>query len=158
MLPFEEWVPERTLLTRDATFSHLLYILVLRSRSLLFLFGFFAFLMPFLPIFREIPVDLFFFEVSKVCFIFSEMLHSTSYSALLSSYTAEIPGGKIGKRKVNLWKGPEHLVFIVTDKLRCITFNKNFDVFSHLWGKKKKAKSGIFSIEGQLYLLIILKM
>lgn len=64
------------------------------------------------------------------------MLHSTSYSALLSSYTAEIPGGKIDKIKVNSLKGPEHSVFIVTDKLRCITFNKNFDVFS--MGKKKK--------------------
>lgn len=53
--------------------------------------------MPFLPVFKEMPLDLFFFEVSKVCFIFSEILHSTSYSALLRSYTAEIPGGKTNK-------------------------------------------------------------
>lgn len=97
------------------------------------------------------PLDLFFFEVSNVCFIFSEMLHSTSYSALLSSYTAETPGGETNKGKVNPLKGPEHLVFIVTDKLRCITFNKIFDVSS------MKKKSGIFTVEGELYLGIVLK-
>lgn len=86
--------------------------------------------MPFLPIFREMPFDLFFFEVSNICFIFSEMLHSASYPTLLSSYTAEIPGGKTNKKKVKPLKGPEHLVFIVADKLRYITFNKNFDVSS----------------------------
>lgn len=118
MLPFEEREPKRALLTRDATsFSHLLYILVLRSRSFPFLFGFFFFPNAFLANFQRMPLDLFFFEVSKVCFICSEMLHSISYSALLSSYTAEIPGGKTDKRQVNCLKGPEHLVFIMTDKL-----------------------------------------
>lgn len=92
------------------------------------MFRFFSSPVPFLPIFKEMPLDLFFFGVSKVCFIFSEMLHSASYSALHSSCTAEIPGGKTNKGKVNPLKGPEHLVFIVTDKLRCITFNKFFDV------------------------------
>lgn len=45
------------------------------------------------------PSVLFFFEVSKVCFICSEMLHSTSYSALLSSYTSEINSWRKDRQK-----------------------------------------------------------
>lgn len=109
-------------------FSLVIYFSLKEQEFPFLVWFFFSSPLPFLPIFREMLLDLFFFEVSKVCFIFSEMWHSSRYSALLSSYTAEIPGGKIDKRKVNPLKGQEHLVFIVTDILIYISFNKNFDV------------------------------
>lgn len=49
----------------------------------------------------------------------------------LRSYAAEIPGGKIDKRKVNSLKDSDHLLFIYYDRCTHVYFShKTFDVSS----------------------------
>lgn len=54
-------------------FSLVIYFSLKEQEFPFLVWFFFSSPLPFLPIFREMLLDLFFFEVSKVCFIFSEM-------------------------------------------------------------------------------------
>lgn len=118
MLPFEEWVSGEDIVEYGCHFFvSLVAYFNLKKQDLLF----FPPPMPFLPNFGKTPLDLFPLNFLRFVLFFNEMRHSANYSTL-RSYTAEIPGGKIDKRKVTSLKEPEQLVFVYYDRCTHVHF------------------------------------